>query len=126
MAFVDTALDFQLSLARLAPNTHVATILGEADLHNEETLREALWPLAEPEGATVIVDLCCSSFVDSTVLGVLVGLAKQLRSQHGQLVVVSDDPRFRKLLEITGLLHVLQLERSLAKAVESSVGGTAV
>ena len=126
MTAVDTALAFQLSLARLAPTTYVATILGEADLHNEAALREALWPLAEVEGATVIVDLCCAAFVDSTVLGVLVGLAKRLRSQQGQLVIVSDDPRFQKLLEITGLLSVLHLERSLAKAVESCVGPTAV
>jgi anti-sigma B factor antagonist len=126
MASLDTTVDFRLSLARLAANTHVATVLGEADLHNEAELREAVWPLAEEEGSTVIVDLCDASFVDSTVLGVLVGLSKRLRARDGRLIVVSADPRFQKLLEITGLLPVLHLERSLAKAVGSVVDGTAV
>jgi anti-sigma B factor antagonist len=126
VAFVDTTLEFRLQLARLAPGAHVATVLGEADLHNEAELRDSLWPLAQTTGATVIVDLCCASFVDSTVLGVLVGLAKRLRARDGRLVIVSDDPRFQKLLEITGLLPVLDVEASLAKAVERFVGATAV
>jgi anti-sigma B factor antagonist len=126
MALLDTTVDFRLSLARLASSTHVVTVLGEADLHNEVELREALWPLADEEGSTVIVDLCDASFVDSTVLGVLVGLAKRLRARGGRLIVVSADPRFQKLLEITGLLPVLHLEPSLAKAVGSFVGGATV
>jgi anti-sigma B factor antagonist len=126
MASLDTTLDFRLSLARLAPNTHVVTVVGEADLHNEAELREAVRPLVDEDGSSVIVDLCDASFVDSTVLGVLVGLAKRLRARDGRLIVVSADPRFQKLLEITGLLPILHLERSLAKAVESVVDGATV
>jgi anti-sigma B factor antagonist len=126
MTFVDTALEFQLSVARLGANAYVATVSGEADMYNQDELRSTLWPLADEQQSAVIVDLCGVSFVDSTVLGILVALAKRLRSAGGTLVIVSDDPRFHKLIEITGLSPVLRLEQSLARAVDKVVGATAV
>lgn len=118
MAAIRPDLDFDLTLARLAPRTHVATVRGELDLHTEPDLRQSLSPLADVEDATVIVDLCGVPFVDSTALGMLSGLARRLRAGGGELVIATDDPRLRRLLELTGLLSVLSVESSLARAVE--------
>jgi anti-sigma B factor antagonist len=118
MAPSETPLPFSIGVARITPTAHVASVGGEVDLHNEAELRATLEPLVETDEATVIVDLCDVSFVDSTALGVFVALAKRLRAREGRLVLVSADPRFSKLLRVTGLLSLLHLETSLAKAVE--------
>jgi anti-sigma B factor antagonist len=112
-------LAFDLTVASIAEGTHVATVSGELDLHREADLRRRLWPLADSGSTTVIVDLCDVPFLDSTALGVLTGLAARLRERDGRLVIVSDDPRLRRLLDLTGLHAVLGVETSLAKAVKS-------
>src|SRR3954464_1747026 len=109
--------EFAGTVAELGPSTHVATISGDLDLYNADDLRTHLAPLIEREHETLIVEMSGVSFIDSTALGVLVAAAKQLRSHAGLLVVASGDPRFRRLLEVTGLLAVLELEPNLAKAV---------
>jgi anti-sigma B factor antagonist len=125
MPIVDTSAELRVTVARLNPSAYVATITNELDLHNAAELRDSLSPLATAPRTTVIADLCGAPFIDSTALGVLTGLAKQLRDSGGELVVASDDPRLRRLLEITGLLSVLRYEPSLAAAVEKRVGDSA-
>src|SRR4051812_40185797 len=105
---------FELTLARLAPRTHVATVTGELDLHTEQDLRRRLEPLADTADESLIVDLCGSRFIDSTALGTLEALAGRLRAGGGELVIASDDPRLRRLLEVSGMLAFMSVESSLA------------
>jgi anti-anti-sigma factor len=65
------------------------------------------------------------AFIDSTALGVLSALARQLRAGGGNLVLATDDPRLRRLLELMGLLALMDVESSLAGAVERVVRGQA-
>lgn len=123
MAALDNQAELRVTVAQLAPSAHVASVSGELDLYNASDLRDRLYPLADggrPEH--VIADLGGVTFLDSTALGVLTGLAKRLRTHGGELVVVTPDPRLRRLLEITGLSGVLHLERTLTEAVEGVVG----
>src|SRR3954447_8666050 len=120
MAAVDLH-DFAGSVAELSRSTHVATISGDLDLYNSDDLRGQLAPLTALDGETLIVEMSGVTFIDSTALGVLTGAATLLRARGGRLVIASDDPRFRRLLEITGLLSVLHLEPNLTKAVEHYV-----
>jgi anti-sigma B factor antagonist len=118
MSTIRPELDFDLTLARLAPRTHVATVRGELDLYTEGDLRRSLAPLVDLADSTVIVDLCAAPFVDSTALGTLTACARRLRAGGGDLVIASDDPRLRRLLELTGLLALMSFEPSLAGAVK--------
>lgn len=114
--------DLKVTVARLAPAAHVATVVGELDAYTAPLLRSRLQPLAEgADGSQLIVDLSGVTFLDSTALGVLTGTAKRLRAGGGELLVASADPRVRRLFELTGLLEAMQLERSLAEAVERVV-----
>ena len=56
-------------------------------------------------------------------MSVLVAAAKALRSSSGQLVLVADDPRVTRVIEITGLGRVLRIESSLPEAVQRLVDG---
>jgi anti-anti-sigma factor len=122
MSPVDLDLGLRVTVARLSADAHVATISGELELRNADVLRDRLWPLAESGATRVIADMTAVTFIDSTALGVLTGAAKQLRARGGEFVVASDDPRLRRLFEVTGLMRVLHLETTLAEAVERLVG----
>jgi anti-sigma B factor antagonist len=114
--------DLQVTVARLAPGAHVASVGGELDAHTAPVLRRRLQPLAERvPGSQLIVDLAGVTFLDSTALGVLIGTAKLLEAGGGSLVVVSADPRLRRLFELAGVRSLLRLETTLAEAVERIV-----
>ena len=53
------------------------------------------------------IDLEATSFIDSTILSVLVRTQKDLQSAGGGLTVTGANPRLRKVFEITGLTDFL-------------------
>jgi anti-sigma B factor antagonist len=116
-------LDARVSVTRFGADSFVVAAGGELDLHTSELLREELANVLEAGGHHLLVDLTGVSFMDSTALGVLVGTAKALRPSGGQLVLVADDPRVTRVIELTGLQRVLHVEASLPEAVQRLVGG---
>lgn len=98
-------------------DAHVVSVNGDLDLHTSPRLEAELLGLREDGAMKVIVDLVDVPFIDSTGLGVLVRAAKQARLNRGCLILVSNDPRTLRVLEITGLNRVFTIERSLADAV---------
>jgi anti-sigma B factor antagonist len=121
MPFAADDIELRVTVARLE-STHVVTLTGELDLHSAAALRDAVSPIVSEGRGDLIVDLTGIAFIDSTALGILVGAAKQLRRRKAELIVATDDPRLRRLLEITGLLGTLAYEPTLAEAVVH-VGG---
>ena len=92
---------------------------GEADAAIAPTLRARLHELQEADYAQVVVDLSQVTFVDSTVLGVLVAAHRFCRSLGGELRLVVSEPRVRRLFEITGLTGVFVIHRTLQGALSS-------
>lgn len=115
---------FRASVAQFA-DAYVLTLSGELDLHVVDALAGELAAIEEAGGTRVIVDLVGVSFLDSTALAVLVASCKRLRAGGGRLVLVSNDPRTLRVLEITGLDRVFEVERSLADAVGGVLDGVA-
>lgn len=85
----------------------VVTLAGEIDAFTAPKLREELLPLAQ--GNTIIVNLRDVSYLDSTGLGVFVGLFKQLKKTDGELQLIELSDRLKRLFEITGLSHVMNI-----------------
>lgn len=98
----------------IAGNRAVVRVAGELDAYSSFELRDALRDLGEHGVTHVAVDLAEMTFVDSTGLGVLVGALKRLRSVDGDMALVRPSPATRKVLEITGLLSVLNVEPTRA------------
>lgn len=116
-------LDTRVSVSRFGSDSFVVAAGGELDLYTSERLRDKLDDVLELGGRRILVDLTGTSFMDSTALGVLVGAAKALRSTGGQMVLVADDPRVTRVIEITGLERVFRIASSLPEAVQQLVGG---
>jgi anti-sigma B factor antagonist len=116
-------LDTRVSVSRFGNDSFVVAAGGELDLYTSERLRDKLAEALESGGRRILVDLTGVSFMDSTALGVLVGAATALRSSGGQMVLVADDPRVTRVIEITGLDQVFCIEASLPEAVRKLVEG---
>jgi anti-sigma B factor antagonist len=85
------------------------TVEGEIDAYTAPKLREELLPLSEGKGKSITVSLKDVSYMDSTGLGVFVGLFKQLNRNEGELKLVELSDRLRRLFEMTGLSKIMNI-----------------
>ncbi|MBV9057311.1 MAG: STAS domain-containing protein [Candidatus Eremiobacteraeota bacterium] len=89
---------------------------GSLDLATAPTVRAALTDAAEEKGHDVIVDLTGLEFLDSTGLGVLIGAHRRAAERGGSFRLVVSDGPISRLLNITGLMGVFAVYRSLDDA----------
>ncbi|MFL6204606.1 MAG: STAS domain-containing protein [Acidimicrobiales bacterium] len=95
---------------------------GDLDLTTAPRLRERVVKVVTGGQPHVVLDLQQVDFVDSTGLGVLVGLLKRTRSQGGDLRLVSTRLSLQKVLELTSLDQALPLARTVDDALSETAG----
>jgi len=96
----------------------VITLRGEADAFSAPRVRSDL-TTALGAKAPLVVDLSQATFIDSTIVGVLLeGLAQYEKLERALLLLLPDDaaPEVHRLFEITGLASLLPLVRSWDEA----------
>jgi len=98
----------------------VVHLFGEADSSAAADLRARLQELQEATHPNVVIDLLEVTFVDSTILGVLVAASRFCRNLGGELRLVIAEPRVSRVLEITGLTRVFVLYGSLEAALHAA------
>ena len=116
-------LDVRVSVSRFGDDSFVVAVGGELDMHTVVPLREKLDDVVELGGRNVLIDLSGVSFLESTTLALLVDTARELRSTGGQLVLVADDRRVIRAIQLTGLEGVLNVQSSLPEGVQELVDG---
>jgi anti-sigma B factor antagonist len=84
-------------------------ISGEIDAYTAPRLRESLFQLAEKKESVIIINLSGVTYMDSTGLGVFVGVFKNIRSNNGQLKLLGLSSRLMRLFEITGLSTIMDI-----------------
>ncbi len=109
-------MNFDIKTEQLANDTYVISLAGEIDLYTAPEFKQQLLEVIG-EGASVVVDLTATTFIDSTTLGVLVGGLRRLRTADGRLTIVSSDPNITKIFEITGLDRVFDLTETRDEAL---------
>jgi anti-sigma B factor antagonist len=87
-------------------------VTGEIDAYTAPKLREELLPLAEGENKIITVNLKDVTYLDSTGLGVFVGMFKQLNKNEGELKLVELSDRLKRLFTITGLSHIMNISEN--------------
>jgi anti-sigma B factor antagonist len=95
----------------------VVTIAGELDIYAVNGVRTTLSDLLTDGATRVVADLTGVSFMDSSGLGVLVMAHKTARVRRGAFALVCDDGLVRRLITLTGLVHVLRVFDSVDAAV---------
>jgi len=100
----------------------VLHVAGEIDMATSPELRQRVVSLVAEGANYVIIDLSAVGFCDSTGLGVLVAVVKRVRTNGGDLRVVTDDPRMIDLFELTRLDRVFGVFHRVDDAVAAPIG----
>jgi anti-anti-sigma factor len=108
--------EFQIS-HRTEGGWTVVQVHGEADVSTVPQVREHTVELIEGGHRHLILDLRGVTFMDSTGLGVLVGILKRIRACHGDLKLVIANPDIVRIFTITGLHKVFPIYDSVDIAV---------
>jgi anti-sigma B factor antagonist len=99
----------RVEVDRSEPAAGIVVLRGEHDEYTALKLQLALAGLLE-EGRAVVVDLTETTFVDSTVVGVLLAAREQAEARGTKLLLVMDEatgPAVRRLFDLAGLRSVL-------------------
>lgn len=92
---------------------------GELDLSVADLLRNNLDETLDREPArNIVFNLSKVTFVDSSVLGVLLGRYKRVTKNGGKVIIVSPQPQVRKILELSGLFSIMGESDSEAEALQ--------
>ena len=111
-------LPFRATAGKLADDVGLVAVSGELDYFTAPQLEAAIQSASDGQGPRLIVDLSAISYIDSTALGVLLKHVARLAGRGGHLIVVSNDPRITRLLEITGLQGRIATRVTLQEALD--------
>ncbi len=103
----------------------VVTISGEHDLSTAPNLRRRLDSLLDDE-TTTVVDLSHATFIDSSILGVILDGRKRAAEAGIGFAVLSSDgaDAVQRVLEVTGLRAELPVYARREEAVEAASGNS--
>jgi anti-sigma B factor antagonist len=94
----------------IARDGNEATVVasGEIDLASSPELRRELQALLDDGARRIVLDLGAVTFIDSSGLGVLVGVLKRINEEgdEGSLEIRGLNGPVRKVFEITGLHEI--------------------
>lgn len=100
----------------LLANGAVIALAGELDAFDAPELRRTFETVLESEPLLVVLDLADVTFLDSTVLGAIVGLLRRVREAGGELRTVLPKTTARRIFEITNLVTALDISPSRDEA----------
>ena len=99
---------------------------GEYDEAYVAELRDALGGLAA-SGRPLVVVLTMASFIDSTILGVLLGALRRAKEERRGFVFAlepdASSGAIDRLLEMSGLLRIFPVYSSIDEATTAAAGG---
>jgi len=113
----------ELALERKESGLAVLTISGEHDLSTAPNLRRRLDGLLD-EGAATVVDLSSATFIDSSILGVILdGRRRAAEAKIGFAVArANGSDAVDRVLEVTGLRSELPVHAQREEAVTAASG----
>ncbi|MCR8745909.1 STAS domain-containing protein [Romboutsia lituseburensis] len=83
---------------------------GELDVSTADKLKEHLHKLAEEEIVDMKINLTNLDYIDSTGLGVMIGVLKKLKIEEKEIYILNPKSNVRKIFTITGLDKIFKVE----------------
>jgi len=97
-----------------ATNSWEVSLSGEVDVYNAPQLKDALHSLLDEKVADMIIDCKELKYIDSTGLGVLIGVLKRIKDNNGNdsgnITITNLKPYIEKIFKITGLDKIFLIE----------------
>lgn len=86
------------------------TLIGELDVSSAEIFKKSLNELVDENSQNIKIDLDKLEYIDSTGLGVMVGVLKRLKVNGKGIYLNNPKSNVRKILEIAGLDKIFNVE----------------
>jgi anti-sigma B factor antagonist len=110
---------FAIDRRELDAHTSVIAVTGELDLTSAPQLKWTLVDALEEGRSCLVVDLSATTFMDSTALGVLVGVNRSLDA-GSRLAIVCARASLLRIFELSGVDGVFTISATLEQALEVS------
>jgi anti-sigma B factor antagonist len=115
----------RIEMERTDGGVAVVALTGEHDLYTAPALRDRIAGVLE-DGTALVIDLTQSTFIDSSVLRVLLEARREAEDRAiGFAVALGEDgsPGVRRMLEITGLIRVFPVLPARKDALRLAASG---
>lgn len=101
----------------------VARLSGELDIAVADKLRSSMEKELDnsPLIKNIILNLDRVSYIDSSGLGVILGRYRRISKNGGRMFLVGASPHIRNVLELSGLLSIIQECPSESAALDLAV-----
>jgi len=96
---------------------------GRLDLNSSSEVKQRVKGSLDDGAINVILDLSNVEFINSSGLGTLVSILKDVRMVQGKLVLCCLAQYVQEIFEITQLSHIFEIFQSEEEAAASMVGG---
>lgn len=83
---------------------------GELDVSTADKLKEHLHTLVTKEIVDMKINLTNLDYIDSTGLGVMIGVLKKLKINDKEIYIINPKSNVKKIFTITGLDKIFKLE----------------
>ncbi|WP_157246964.1 STAS domain-containing protein [Nonomuraea typhae] len=113
---------FLLSVSLLQAT--LLTVTGELDASNTNRLEEHLAENHPDPRLPLVLDLGGLTFMDSKGLNLIVRLHAQAATHGGGLHLAAVQPRPARILDITGVRHVLAIHATVEEALQAAADET--
>lgn len=85
-------------------------LIGEVDIYTSPELKEIISNSLKEKESNIRLDCERLEYIDSTGLGVLIGILKTLKSSERDIIIANPKSNISKLLKITGLDKIFIME----------------
>jgi len=115
-------MNLRVKSRRLGAGTGVVELIGEVDVYSASQAKQNLHELVDGGANHLVIDMRATEYLDSTAMGVLVGVLRRVAEKGGWVRLVGLKPRIRRLFEITRLDQVLPIFESEQEALADLAG----
>ena len=104
---------------RLEGNVAIVDVSGDIDVLTSAALRDRLLTVARQGHDGLVVSLGNVDFIDSTGIGVLIGVWRRMQAGRGTLALATPSRRTRRIFDIAGVSEIFSIYDSVAEAVQA-------
>lgn len=101
----------------------VIRVEGEIDVYNSQKLKQAIEDAFDPQPEQIVIDMTAVTWLDSTALGVLVGMHKRCRAGGIHFALVITEARVERVFAVSGLDTIFNIFPDTVSAVRAHFGG---
>lgn len=99
------------------PQVTLFTLDGEFDVNDKSAMKAAIEAAIAEGSKWLLFDMSRVSFIDSVAVGTLIGAAKTVTPQQGDVAVIAPQPAVLRVFEISGTKELLNAVGSVEEAL---------